>query len=463
MQSRTPSRDALLQLVSSGKITSGGKDWLTFAVDPFHDKDLPLAGYPDIETASTIVQLVKTQFTVGTPLGTAANWDANVSFMPNISGLYSPTPFDFVNGVILGSDGGQPASINTGGVVAVTGPVGFQCWPSDGTPFSSATTLGGKSVPRTYCKGLYRVIGAAFEVVNTTAEIYKQGQVTVYRQPCNAQNNSFVGFTGTPFAGDLTIQNVDTLRMPPGSLADAQLLFGSASWLAADGAYVIAMLNDVDNPLQSPSFRRIVYLSTDLSAGSQENPAYIGLLDTVGDFSQGLHADNVFPFDVSGAYFTGLSSQTTLVVNCRWLIERCPTVSESDLTVLAQPSPEYDPASLQLYSSIMRYMPPGVPQGMNPLGEWFDNIMSAVADYAGSVGDALTVFTKNPIPAVVGRALASGASVIVTARGGKKKNKSVQLPVTLGSRSTTTRARVPLTYKPVNGSVSSAVARRRRH
>jgi hypothetical protein len=76
----------------------------------------------------------------------------------------------------------------------------------------------------------------------------------------------------------------------------------------------------------------------------------------------------------AGAYFTGLSPQTTLFVTWRVGLERLPAANKPTFLALAQPSATYDPNALLLYNLIANHLPPGCPQGWNDLGKWFNTI-----------------------------------------------------------------------------------------
>jgi len=83
-----------------------------------------------------------------------------------------------------------------------------------------------------------------------------------------------------------------------------------------------------------------------------------------------------------GAYFTGLNKQSTIQLTVNYYVERYPSPSDQDLVVLASPSPGYDPCALELYSRTISKMPVGVPQGLNPLGEWFKEVLQAVTRFS---------------------------------------------------------------------------------
>jgi hypothetical protein len=398
------------KLEKNSHLTKDGRAWLISACDPFHDTDITLAGYPDVCSSATIVQLVKKQMVVAPPTGiTTQNWDCNITLF-NLQGSVNSASNDARLRITANVDQYGFATGGTGlyayypvsGVVASSNLTTQQTWPTLSNYNPVATYQGANSVDCSdFVQGACRVIGVAFEVVNTTAEIYKQGQVTVWRQP-NVNTLTNIGFvdTGLPL-----FQATDLLRMPPGDLPTAQLLYGSRSWAAAEGAYVVGRQNGVENPLAQPVNVPFAMTTADYITGVNTPMVYSA--DTPG--AQYVQPILASPFDLSGAYFTGLSPQTTLTVNVRWLLERMPTPSETDLVVLATPSAPYDPLALELYNHCIRDMPPGVMLSENPLGEWFANVLSKVADWAPKIGSALGNFI--PGAGLLGNAIGEASSI----------------------------------------------------
>jgi hypothetical protein len=84
-----------------------------------------------------------------------------------------------------------------------------------------------------------------------------------------------------------------------------------------------------------------------------------------------------------GLYFTGLSLQTTLAITLNCFVERFPGPQETDLVVLAKPSPQYDLLALEIYSHALHDMPPGVMVKENGLGEWFADVIGKVNNIFG--------------------------------------------------------------------------------
>jgi len=363
-------------------LTSTGRDWLIAACDPFHDEDMRLDGYPDLLTSGTVVQLVKktiqlTVPTTGRGAVTASNnWDCSIALFPSCvnSNVVQSQVADASGNLSVAITSTGPYS--TGALSINAGPQGQALWPNLATQTPVATSQ--QLDMSEYVKGSVRVIGMGFEVINTTSDLNKQGQVTAWRMPT-------LGTPTTYHAQFSLAPNVDIAfpaiinRFPPGTLADAQLLYGSRSWAAGEGAYVVSRQNDIVNPIYMPDTTNFVYTGTDVSATGSHTVYTDQAFVLTGNIQP---ADVHLPFDISGVHFTGLSFTTTLTVNVRWLVERIPGPSETDLVVLATPSAPFDPLALELYCKCLRSMPPGVMLRENPLGEWFRNALSKVAEYA---------------------------------------------------------------------------------
>jgi len=382
-----------------------GRDWLIAACDPFHDHEMALSGYPDVLTASTVVQLVKKQLQITVPttgngaVAAGANWDCHITLLPNaipnnLQGFSQVDPFFRI----------ITSTTTTNNLTF--GCLSVQSCPSGGNTFPAQAGIASVSsqslAVNEFINGNCRIIGMAFEVVNTTAEINKQGQVLVYRLPnTDTVTSVFASYATTPLVVSAT--TIRASRFPPANIAQAQLLYGTRSWAASEGAYVVSRQSGLDNPINQPTALPLTYLTTDVTPGSNTFVySNSNLLTTAGQNWPDLYS----PFDISGAYFTGLSYSTTLTVNVRWLIERMPGPYESDLVVLATPSAPFDPLALELYTHCLRDMPPGVMLKENPLGEWFRSALAGVADLAPRVGRALNL----PGSAMIGQGIGAIAS-----------------------------------------------------
>jgi hypothetical protein len=424
--------------------TEDGYNWLESALDPFHDKTVPLRGYPDTQTSSSVVQLVKQSLTVTSPPGTVANWDCHIASLPVVSGgTAKNSPFLRVS-QILDSSGRATNIINavgsTGfpttpymGLQVLSGPSGssldvsFPSFPS----LSQAQNL---ILPNQYWSDAARVIGIGFEVTNVTAPLTVQGAVTVYRLPVNPYNTcSTINYVPNAPAV-VTPNSLSAVYQPsiPSTTAGALLLYGSKQWKAADGCYCVNTFNTQEiSENCANSIQPIVYLNT-------VNDSQVFMPTPPVAFSPG--AGQFVAFDTSfwaniniaGAFFTGLSPSTTLIINYNIYIERFPSTLGGDLTVMAQPSPGYDPTVLELYAKAVRELPVGVPVCENDLGDWFSSAVSAVSDAASSFSRfAAPVMSVIPQTRALGMAMTAGNQMIDAYRGNKQHFDAQYAPTRL--------------------------------
>jgi hypothetical protein len=117
------------------------------------------------------------------------------------------------------------------------------------------------------------------------------------------------------------------------------------------------------------------------------------------------------PYDVSGAVFTGHTQQQSYQITTKYLIEKIPSVADSNLVVLTQPATPHDPVALEMYARATSILPGACPVDMNPFGEWFETLMDVLGQVAPALGGALTPLI--PIAGAVGTGLgqlATGAA-----------------------------------------------------
>lgn len=477
-QNKTQRANALNELVNAGALTPEGKRWLIEALDPFHDEQVIVTGFPDMNVADSVVQVIKKQQTLkkGGVLS-AGNWDANIVVWPQpqqnyydgandpyVVRAYSTTRSD--NNASIEFVGNPPGGIKpfpVGGVTAYLVNAGGDTYGGDSTPVDvSQIDL---SLDTTYLAGSCRVIGMGLEVVNSTAEIYRQGQVTVYRQPMPDPGNSYTAFvyyvtssaktqrliadflekTGekaihvgdvpgyenhdrcgeimltrkqyrawidyvkaaeVDFADSITRSGYITVwaaPMPPRDLGDATLLAGSKTWEAKKGCYLVSTLNTLDNPAKTQKPQICLYWNSPIDAdGGSGLGIGTGVADTAAPATDKTQPSMQYtaPFNLAGAFFSGLSDQTTLTINVNWYVERFPTPQDKDLVVMASPSPGHDALAMDIYAKAMRLMPVGVQQNENPFGEWFQSVVRSIGKIV--VPALKTAGVVNPMAGALG-------------------------------------------------------------
>lgn len=405
-------------------LTPEARNALLQLVNPFADFDIPRTGYFDTNESSSVVQCVKYSATYAAPVGTVAgsNWDCHIATLPLISGNIPGTgmsPASNTSGYTFYSN--PVSNYTVGGVTVMAGPPGFTLTVQnivnnslastycDGTSLSPQLSQYTSPPGALYLDGQCRVIGMGFEVHNTTSALNVQGAVAVYRQPqpiwldrsdtkiCFASGGTVSAPTVAAFQGSGSLQGLYDV---PAGLASVMLLNGARQWEAKDGCMVIPTLNDMNIPVQSastvvpfirgpaaainiggisvvPTIKSGYLGATSVGIGNNQSLS----VGTATLSSAQLPYTHYGNFNTGGAYFTGLSYSTTLTVNAIYYIERFPVPSDTNLVVLANPSPPYSSAAMDLYPEMLRFLPPGCKVGDNADGDWFFEAIKTVSDF----------------------------------------------------------------------------------
>lgn len=435
LASAARAKNPLVSLEDSKQITREGADWLTAAVDPFHDFEITsLKGFPDMATEPTVVVRVNQATTVSAPstiLREGGTWDCHIVISPiDWSGLNTAVPANFSAppGYTVGGTSYPRGNLTSGAGYVNTNagnkpPDYYPCSRFDGLLINSVTSDPSQGYNQTYTpvhfpqgdvgiyKGqgihldefmdfedsdlpVYRILYSGFEVVNTTASLYAQGACTVYEY-----GHSFGVNCSSGMVTEMTPASY--FRCPPNTLDIAKSMPGAQTWEARKGCYNVAKFQ-TDNPFTSAGGAMFV-IQQNKGIGELQS-GYLG--DTTGNRSGGsfvspglgglaipntpnanmpyaaayMTANHFSRMTTTGAYFTGLSPQTTLTVTWRVGFERLPSANKPFMLTLASPSASYDPDALALYSLICTRLPPGVPQNFNDAGRWFKMITDVAKD-----------------------------------------------------------------------------------
>jgi hypothetical protein len=198
MNKVTKAQKVLDRIAMHTGLTEDGKKWMIEVLDPMHDKKMDVVGYPDRETAPSIVQMVKQSVDISIP--TASGWATNqwgVHIMIDDNAIPCGT-----NQFQAGSDNAYVLLNNTssasrlfpiGGVNIVAFLMSNTADPTWQVNTGSAVPnvqLQGLALPPGYLSGKTRVISQGMEVVNTTAELYKGGTLLVYESPDSKSEHS---------------------------------------------------------------------------------------------------------------------------------------------------------------------------------------------------------------------------------------------------------------------------------
>lgn len=411
--------------------TPDGLNWLETAIDPFHDKAIPLRGYPDTQASSSVVQLIKQSITISAPPTlTTGTWDVNIASLPVVATslgnktipLVSVKPFIDSSGrstnlIDTRNGGGYANSTPYTGLAILSGPTGSTLDASmpDGTLNTVATNL---TLPQNYWQDSARVIGLGFEVHNTTSALNAQGSVCVYRVPTNPYQNATASTLISTLVNTVgqSACSINSIPSIPSTTAGALLYNGSKQWSAIEGCYCVNTFNSADIPENCASTTNPLYYINTPNDTLQYMPAPSTTAAEMGTviWSPSNFWANV---NIAGAYFTGLSLQTTLTINYNIYIERFPSQNSSDLVVMAEPSPGFDPAVLAMYAKCARELPVGVPVRENGLGDWFAGAVESVFDTLSTVADvAAPALSMVPATRGIGAALSIGNQFYKNAR-----------------------------------------------
>lgn len=423
-----------LKLMQTPNLTQSGTCWLNNALDPYSDYQQERRGYCDSTSLPSVVQVFNSQATVTVPAGVVGNYDCSVNF----TGLDAYSATNMCNAISPASfatyDSGAAAANSISSVTI--------CTAASGT----ALNLYGVGVTKTMmqtrqvsdCPG--RLIGIAFEVHNTTAEIYKQGTLVCCRPPSVRMQQSSVTAYDSNFTNDPCSFTTTWLPLPPNTISAARSVPDSSQWKASEGCYCIPRLNtEVITPGESHIAQAGVSLIGVAGAvtSAQALHSYPTVLtQTVGvapspllkGFQPIFTRPLVSSFTPLTAFFGGLSNESTLTVNLRAIVEYFPPPGHNLLTS-AKPSAMYDPTALQVYSATCYAAPYAVPVGQNDAGDYFRKVLSAMSKIAPYAAVSLKPFAPGAsfLVSTGGKMAALGAQRI-KARQQKKKGKRNAVP-----------------------------------
>jgi hypothetical protein len=411
----------IMSILGGRQISPTGVNWLTQALDPFHDTDIPPTGFPDFSTDSSIVACIEKTVSISCPASiSTGTWDAHIFSLPLMAGTVTTTgnapawsvrnegtltagvgaAFSVTPGVMQGLNN----TMDLSNINYIIQPSGSNTLPTVATAAFTPSAAGWVDCGQTWSNGNSRLVALGFEVANTTAEISKQGAVAYYRCPQAYQDGS-IYLSPTSSLG--AIVPARAIRYPPANLAEAMLLRGTIVREAAEGAYVPVTFSSSVNDFKT---RKTVVLG--LRYSDQEGYPLLTnaptFTSTTGLLSNDVSIEEA-PFDTCGAYFTGLSLTTTLQLTVRFYVEKVPAPFDSSLVVLSRPAPPYDPIALELYKRVVAQLPPGTRLADNADGDWWNSLLKVVSWAAPMVG---TLFA----PLTGGASIAIGAGVSAAAK-----------------------------------------------
>lgn len=341
-----------------------------------------------MRSAPSSVQMHNQTFTVdATTLAPGTNWDCSVTFTGLLGNDHTETEHVVTwsgaasDDVVRSYD--HAALGATGGADTVMIHIGAT---GAGHSFGAAPF---HSMHGCYGDDRCRLIGAAIEVTNTTAEIYQQGAVTTAMLPDIAKDTGTVTYLDVNVAPWLGIEaQADTLPTFASYVEDLRRVPTSQTWKAKDGVYAVPRLVAPDLVVGDPDTleRTVIIHDTAPALGAPGYSIRPHAKTVIGPIEKPMiSCPMVSGFSPLQIFFTGLSPETTLSVSLRTIVEYFPAVN-SVLLPTSMPSPPFDPLSLALYSAAVQRAPYAVPVDFNAAGDYFRMVLKAIEAVAPMIG-----------------------------------------------------------------------------
>lgn len=453
----------------AGSIGKPAEDWLTLAIDPYHDRKVPLKGAPSFDGPSSIVEEVNGAFTVVPPINTTTGepleeYDINISYtslattfkllvgevgaQPAAAGL-GRVPVLVVNGVPP-APFRVPDADTIGALTVVTNAVGRPTAPSNDLAkhanfatnphlhvrgLSPVTVEANGQVSRDLMDGRARLISAGFEVRPITAQLNISGGAIAYEQ--NSRGTPMLMQDGGGYLSPTT-----TTRAAPSTFDDANLLPGGVPLAGVEGAYVIARLANKDFMADQPTPDWRLISGGDYMPGSYgvSGPELIQRVWT-GAGNGGVQLTHTNPFTGRGYYATGVRGN--ILITYRFVVERFPTLDDPAVLLVAGRSAPDEPSAITSYLDAMARGPTGFKVGDNFAGLAFARMAAnLVAPKVITVGKKLLGSAASATKAAATRAARDAAIAART---------SVAESITTPRKTAQTRKRKPKRPAPKTG------------
>jgi len=443
-------------------------NYVKVLLDPFHDKSFRFDGAPTSRSATSVVLCLNQETTVAADDFyniTDETWDCHISMFPMISAVKAHWAREYNNVLQINNDN-EPSTVypltahgvNSGEPTFST-PNYVNALVTKGLDTSTLMAYETGSLYNGPGRRTLRIVGAAFEVVNETPDIYQQGAVTVYRYPLSDEL-VLRPVMVAPYAGELPNaynlndptpapanqsfvewRNICETRMPPTNQATAVLVPGSQTWKARDGCYCIATQYVDEVPFKTVASSNTCFTGYTPTLGAKYDTAissysladeslrsWTGALN-IGDAPTAIKPalNATFPFNLSGAYFTGLSKQyAVLRIRYKVFVEILTDPSDNLLAPLGNPTIPYDSGLQQLVMRTLAKLPPGFPQTWNPEGEVWRTVLNIVGSILAAAAPALGAIhpTLQPLSGIAGTAMVAMSNV----PDSKKKRKGNMTP-----------------------------------
>lgn len=370
------------------KITQETMDQIAMVTDPYHDKNLRLSGYPDGRSVTSTLRRQAAQMTVSCPFPLTAGetWDFTIFTTPlhYRTKMYVRGPGGYANGL-------QGTTSNS----VIIGPVNirYRLYDNNGWLQQEQIVALGED--------LYdddnsptRTVALAYELHNTTAEIYKSGSLTSYRNNVECDRVDLITSVNIPTSPAYEILQSTSLTklltLSP-HLGHVQMLPNCRTWEASEGVYSVS-LPVPDNQYCASSFQNICIYNGNMEADKSIWCYSPFLVNTTPCWSK---------LSTTGTMSSRLSTTDhTYTLDYRQVLEIAPIIG-SPLLAYSTTAPARNPVFLELYERMFNSVECAVPVHYNSAGEWFRRITKLVKENLPAVINILPPQYRAPATALL--------------------------------------------------------------
>lgn len=377
------SESALSKALTKCGVTAAGQAYLDHVADPFKDSEgrPPCLGKPTSGSVNIAVSVYTSTVTITRPATVPAgsSWDLHIiNHQTNNALIVKPV-------TVLGDNTVNIAAASPnyiyGGCQAFAGPAG--------SVLGVAQVVQTLAVPVAYFIGASnaRIIGKGFETTNTTALLTVAGNCLMYEKTMLDPRDTIISMQfveGALKNGVLDVYEQLSAFREPLTLV---VMPKSKQHAAKLGSYQVCWESGVVNNRGTDRAMGII-IKDGSGATYSTYPAWVATAVNEAPNIIPTNAPFISPYNVSGVYYTGLSSETSIVLTARWYVETNPDPADTRIMSLAHISPPLDNCALEVYAFIAYHAPAGVSVKDNAAGDWIETI-AALAQQAGLPGAGL--------------------------------------------------------------------------
>jgi len=433
-------------------LSKEGQDWVTLALDPFHDYVRMIEGMPD---ENTMHSFVREHIQTSTYTSAGNGGSLNIAF----TGFHGPwaAPVESMSAFFNGEAGGPAQTVDIYPISVISAD-GSHSANFENVLVGDAVCSGFPTTP-TYDVPS-RLIGIGIEVHDITQNLYQQGTLGCARitGAMDQVDNYCVYPHNFPVTQEGVYQWLNygpTCSREPclaGSRAKLSMIPGFVEWECKRGAYVVPKFCRAQQPAvfqvgEVESFPDNNHFHPFEVRESQTEGTQIRLIPAYVDSTNHPEKFNAIKTWVQSGFapvqvwLEGLNAASQIKVTVRTFVEYFPEVSNATALATATASPAYDPAAFAVYHAAAITLPHGVPAGMNAAGDYWKMVKNVLGKALG-VGSAIVpgilslaghpelgLIAGAGLKALTGRREKGGNSTMVRpvqkpANGNRKKKKN---------------------------------------